>query len=135
MLRDLYSNLKVINATVAGPSDNTAVTSPIVDTRDYQSVIFVVQTGTLVDADATFAGVVAESDASNMSGSNAVIDEDLIGLETGVSFTFAEDNFEGKIGYIGNKRYVQLTITPSANASAAPIAILALGVPHRFPAT
>lgn len=135
MLRDLYSNLKVINATVAGPTDNTAVTSPIVDTRDYQSVIFVVQTGTLVDADATFAGVVAESDASNMSGSNAVIDEDLIGLETGVSFTFAEDNFEGKIGYIGNKRYVQLTITPSANASAAPIAILALGVPHRFPAT
>lgn len=134
MLRDLYSNLKVIAATVAGPTDNTAVASPIVDTRDYQSVVFVVQTGTLADADATFAGVVAESDASNMASSNAVADEDLIGLETGVSFTFAEDNFEGKIGYIGNKRYVQLTITPSANASAAPIAILALGVPHRLPA-
>lgn len=134
MLRDLYSNLKVIAATVAGPTDNTAVASPIVDTRDYQSVLFVVQTGTLADADATFAAVMAESDASNMASSNAVADEDMIGLESGVSFTFAEDNFEGKIGYIGNKRYAQLTITPSANAGAAPISIVALGVPHRFPA-
>jgi hypothetical protein len=134
MLRDLYNNLKVIGATVAGPTDNTAVQSPIVDTRDYQSVVFVVQTGTLADADATFAGVMAESDDSGMSGSNAVADEDLIGLEADVSFDYADDNFEGKIGYIGNKRYVQLTVTPSANASAAPIAILALGVPRRLPA-
>lgn len=134
MLRDLYNNLKVIGATVAGPTDNTAVQSPIVDTRDYQSVVFVVQTGTLADADATFAGVMAESEDSGMSGSNAVADEDLIGLEADVSFDYADDNFEGKIGYIGNKRYVQLTVTPSANASAAPIAILALGVPRRLPA-
>jgi hypothetical protein len=134
MLRDLYSNLKVIAATVAGPTDNTAVASPIVDTRDYESVCFVVMTGTLADADATFAAVMAESDNSNMSSSNEVANEDMIGLEADVTLDFADDNFEGKIGYIGNKRYVQLTITPSANASAAPIAILALGVPHRFPA-
>lgn len=134
MLRDLYSNLKVIAATVAGPTDNTAVASPIVDTHDYQSVLFVVMTGTLADADATFAAVMAESDASNMSGSNAVADEDMIGLESAVGFLFSDDNFEGKIGYIGNKRYAQLTVTPSANASAAPICILALGVPHRLPA-
>ena len=135
MLRDLYSNLKVINATVAAPADNTAIASPIVDTRDYSEVLFVVATGTLADADATFAAVMAESDASNMASSNAVADADLIGLETGVSFTFAEDNFEAKIGYIGNKRYAQLTITPTNNASGAPVTILALGVPRRFPAT
>lgn len=134
MLRDLYSNLKVIGATVAGPTDNTAVASPIVDTRDYQSVLFVVMTGTLVDADATFAAVMAESDNSNMSSSNAVADEDMIGLESAVGFLFSDDNFEGKIGYIGNKRYAQLTVTPSGNASAAPITILALGEPHRLPA-
>jgi hypothetical protein len=134
MLRDLYSNLKVIAATVAAPTDNTAIASPIVDTRDYQSVLFVVQSGTLADADATFAAVMAESADSGMSGSNAVADEDMIGLEADVTLDFADDNFEGKIGYIGNKRYAQLTITPSANASAAPISIVALGVPHRLPA-
>lgn len=134
MLRDLYSNLKVINATVAAPTDNTAITSPTVDTRDYDQVLFVVATGTLADADATFAAVMAESDNSNMSSSNNVDDTDMIGLESGVSFTFAEDNFEAKIGYIGNKRYVNLTITPTGNASAAPVTILALGVPRRFPA-
>lgn len=134
MLRDLYSNLKVIAATVAAPTDNTAVASPIVDTRDYQSVLFVVMTGTLADADATFAAAMAESDDSGMSGSNAVADEDMIGLEADVTLDFSDDNFEGKIGYIGNKRYAQLTVTPAANASAAPITILALGVPHRLPA-
>src|SRR5690606_12127442 len=134
MLRDLYSNLKVIGATVAAPTDTTAVASPIVDTQPYQEVLFVVQTGTLADADATFAAVMAEDDASNMGTSNAVADEDMIGLEADVSFDYADDNFEGKIGYIGNKRYVQLTVTPSANSSAAPITILALGVPRRFPA-
>jgi len=135
MLRDLYSNLKVIAATVSMLSDDTAVASPIVDTREYQSVLFVVQTGTLADANATFAAVMAESAASNMAGSNAVDDADMIGLETGVSFIFSDDDFEGKIGYIGNKRYVQLTITPTGNTGAAPISIVALGVPHRFPAT
>lgn len=135
MLRDLYSNLKVIAATVSMLSDNTAVASPIVDCRDYESVLFVVATGTLADADATFAAVMAESDASNMSGSNAVDDADMIGLETGVSFLFSDDDFEGKIGYIGNKRYAQLTVTPSGNTGAAPITIVALGVPLRRPAT
>jgi hypothetical protein len=134
MLRDLYSNLKVIAATVAAPTDTTAVASPIVDARDYQEVLFVVMTGTLGDADATFAAVMAESANSNMSSSNAVADEDMIGLEADVTFDFADDNFEGKIGYIGDERYVQLTVTPTGNASAAPITILALGVPHRFPA-
>ncbi len=134
MLRDLYSNLTVIGATVAGPTDNTAVASPIVDCRDYQSVLFVVLTGTLADADATFAAVMAEDDASNMGTSNAVADEDMIGLEADVSFDFSDDNAELKIGYIGNKRYAQLTVTPSGNSGAAPISIVALGVPHRLPA-
>jgi hypothetical protein len=134
MLRDLYSNLKVIGATVSAPTDNTAVASPIVDTRDYQSVLFLVATGTLADADATFAAVMEESENSNMSSSNAVADEDMIGLEADITLDFADDNFEGKIGYIGNERFVQLTITPSANASAAPITIVAVGVPHRLPA-
>lgn len=134
MLRDLYSNLKVIGATVAAGTDNTAVASPIVDTQPYEKVLFVVQTGTLADGDATFAAAMAEDDASNMGTSNAVADEDMIGLEADVSFDFADDGFEGKIGYIGNKRYVQLTVTPANNTAAAPIAILALGVPRRFPA-
>jgi hypothetical protein len=134
MLRDLYSNLKVIGSTILAGTDNTAIASPIVDTKAYEKVLFVVQAGTLADADATFAAAMAEDDASNMGTSNAVADEDMIGLEADVSFQFDDDGFEGKIGYIGNKRYVQLTVTPSGNTGAAPVAILALGVPRRFPA-
>lgn len=134
-MRDLYNNLKVIESTVSMLSDNTAVASPIVDCRDYESVLFVVAAGTLADADAVFTAVMAEADASNMAGSNAVDDSDMIGLEAGVSFLFSDDNFEGKIAYIGTKRYAQLTVTPTGNTGAAPISIIALGKPLRRPAT
>lgn len=134
MLRDLYSNLAVIGATVAAGTDNTAIASPIVDTREYQSVLFVICSGTLADADATFTAAMAEDTASNMGTSNAVADEDMIGLEADASFNYADDGEQRKIAYIGNKRYVQLTVTPANNTGSAPVTIVALGVPHRLPA-
>jgi hypothetical protein len=134
MLRDLYNNLKVIGGVDQAPTDNTAVVSPIVDTRDYQSLLFIILTGSLADADATFAALLEESDDSGMSGANAVDDADMIGTEAGASFIFSDDNKQFKLGYIGNKRYVRLTITPTGNGSAAAIAIAAVGVPHLKPA-
>lgn len=134
MLRDLYSNLTVIGSTVAAPTDNTAIASPIVDTKLYRSVLFVICTGTLADADATFAAAMAESDDSGMSGSNAVADDDMIGLEADASFNYADDGEQRKIGYIGLKRYAQLTVTPSANSGSAPVTIVALGEPFHLPA-
>lgn len=135
MLRDLYNNIKLIDAKVAAPTDNTAVVSAIIDTQDYSSVAFLIGTGTLADADATFTALLEEGDDSGLSDAAAVADDDMIGTEALASFTFADDNAEKKLGYIGLKRYVRLTITPANNASAAPISILAVGVPHRLPAT
>lgn len=135
MLRDLYHNLKVIAVKVAAPTDNTAVVSPIVDTRDYESVAFLIATGTLADADATFTALVEEDDASNMGTATAVADGDLLGTEAGASFNYSNDDASFKIGYKGNERYVRCTVTPAANASAAPITILAVGVPRVRPAT
>ncbi len=135
MLRDLYSNLKVIGVKVAAPTDNTAVAGPIVDTRDYSSVVHVIATGTLVDADATFATTFAESDDSGMSGATAIAAADMQGSLSGASFVFSNDDSSYKIGASSLKRYQQVTVTPSANASAAPISIIALGVPLRRPAT
>ena len=117
----------------APPTDNTAVVSPIVDTRDYQSLLFIILTGSLADADATFAALLEESDDSGMSDANAVDDADMIGTEAGASFIFSDDNKQFKLGYIGNKRYVRLTITPAGNGSAAAIAIAVVGAPHLKP--
>ncbi len=133
-MRDLFHNLAVIGATVAAPTDTTAVVSPIVDIKGYRSVMFAIATGTLADTDATFAALLEESDASDMSGATAVADADMHGTEAAASFGFADDNAEKKIGYHGNKRYCRLTVTPTANSGAAPITIMALGMPRELPA-
>lgn len=133
-MKDLYNNLKVISGTAAAPTNDTAVVSPIVDRRDYSALMFAVVTGTLADAGATFTALLEESDDSGMSGATAVADGDMHGTEAGASFTEANDSAVFELGYRGNKRYVRLTVTPSGNAAAAPIGIMALGKPKSYPA-
>lgn len=103
--------------------------------RDYHSILFLIASGTLADAGAEFTALLEESDASNLSGSNAVADADLLGTEALASFIQSDDNAVFKLGYRGYKRYVRLTVTPTNNASAAPIGVIAVGQPHMVPAT
>jgi hypothetical protein len=111
-------------------ADNTALVSQIVDTLGYGSVEFVVLTGTLADADATFAFTIQDGDVSNLSDAATVSADQLLGTTAAASFTFADDNKCFKIGYVGNKRYVRATVTPANNTGAAPIAgVWVLGKP------
>lgn len=119
MLRDLANNLtlkRAISPAAAG-TDNTAIVSQILDTRDFAAVMLSINIGALTDADATFAVLIEESDAANMSGANAVADADLNGTELLAGFQFDDDNEVRKIGYNGNKRYIRATITPTGNNS------------------
>jgi hypothetical protein len=75
-------------------------------------------TGTLTDADATFAVTLAESNDPAMAGSNAVAAGELLGTLALASFTFADDVKCKKLGYNGIRRYVQATITPTGNTQA-----------------
>lgn len=123
-IRDLHNNIapkRGISPVAAAQTDNTAIVSQVADTLGYESVEFVVLTGSLADADATFTVLVEESDSSG-SGYTAVADSDLLGLETQASFTFADDDKVFKIGYVGVKRYVRVTITPANNTGNACIA-------------
>jgi hypothetical protein len=116
-MRDLASNLhfKPAFPPVAAVTDNTAQVSTILDTYGFGSAVLAFNTGTLSDADATFTTLLEESDASDLSGSNAVADIDMIGTEVLASFTFATDGVCRKLGYIGVKRYIRATITPANN--------------------
>lgn len=100
---------------VAATTDNTAYVSQIADVADYDSATFAILTGSLADADATFTVLVEHGDVSNLSDAAAVPDADLTNLETTASFTFAADDSVRSIGYVGNKRYVRVTITPANN--------------------
>lgn len=137
--RDLINTLSYQRAIspVTQTNDSTAIVSQVIDMSTLHGLAFVIMTGTLSDANATFATLLEESDASDMSGSNEVADTDMLPLGTGqeaaASFDFGDDDSVLTIGYVGTKRYVRLTITPSGNDSgSAPIAVLAVGMPrHR----
>lgn len=125
-MRDIASNIAV-RAVIAPVvvSDNTAAVGTVIDRLGFDSLAYVIATGTLADADATFTVLLEESEASG-SGFTAVADADLIGTEADASFTFANDGVVRKLGYRGHKRYTRLTITPAGNSGSAPLAAVAV---------
>jgi hypothetical protein len=126
-MRDLFTNINVRRViSPVSVADNTALVGQIIDRKDFESLTYLIATGSIADADATFAVLLEESDDSGMSGATAVVDADLLGTEVLAGFRFDDDNETRKLGYVGSKRYTRLTITPSANASAAVISAVAL---------
>ncbi len=128
-MRDLANHIAVRRAIspAAAVTDNTAFVSQIIDLSGFDKMMFAIMAGSLADADATFTTLVEHGDAANLSDAAAVPDSQLTGTEALASFTFAEDNAVKKIGYVGPKRYVRLTITPannSGNAFFAAVAVL-----------
>jgi hypothetical protein len=112
-------------------TDNTAQVGAWIDRSGFQSLTFAIQTGTLADADATFAVLVEEANAADQSDHADVADSDMISQtagvapETAASFIFSDDNVTKKIGYIGLKQFVRITITPASNTGNAPLAVVA----------
>lgn len=135
-MEDLHNNItprRVISPVSL--ADNTAQVGQIIDRQGYEKLEYIIATGALPDADATFTALLEEGDAANLSDAAAVADKDLLGTEALASFTFADDNKVFKLGYVGNKRYTRLTITPANLAAGAELicAIAILGDPMNAP--
>lgn len=115
-------------------TDTTAQVTAVIDTQGYDSCAFLIQTGTLADADATFTVLVEDDDASGFGTAAAVDDIYLEPTEAVAGFSFAEDSDVRKIAYKGPKRYVRCTVTPVANSGNAPLSCMVmLGRPHEMP--
>ena len=134
-MRDLMNNVNIKRVlSPVSVADTPAQVGQIIDRQGYDSLTYVIATGSIADADATFTVLLEEGDVSNLSDAAAVADADLIGTEVLAAFQFDDDNECRKLGYKGNKRYTRLTITPVANASAALLAAVAvLGHPSVVP--
>ncbi len=129
MLQDLHNNVKCSRGISPAITEtgNTAFVSQIVDTNGFGSCEFVFIMGSIADADATFTVLVEDGAASNVSDAAAVADEYLLCLEAGTIAAghqagngaapgYADDNKVFKVGYVGPKRYVRVTVTPAANS-------------------
>ena len=137
-MRDLFSNVKIV--TLWDPIDlgtgNTPKVSEIIDTRDFNSCVIHVAYGSIADTDATFTVLLEDGDDSGLTDNAAVADAYLNGTELGATPLFSNDNTGFKLGYVGPKRYVRLTLTPAANTGAIlTSAIAILGDPKLAPQT
>ena len=135
MNNDLHSNLKVQRViSPISQAGNTAMVGAIIDRQGFGALEFAITLGTITTAGTTYTALLEEGDASDLSGSNAVADADLIGTEALASFVDSEVNTTKKLGYRGNKRYVRLTMTPAGNTGASTMsAIAVLGSPFLSP--
>jgi len=135
-MQDLHNNTHPRRgiSPAAAVADNTPFVSQIVDLAGHDAAEFVILTGSLADADATFATLVEHGDAANLSDAAAVPDDQLLGLENQASFAFGDDDKVFKIGLRTSKRYARVTITPAANSGNAFIAgVWILGHPRNAP--
>lgn len=131
---ELHNSIEVRRAIspVSGAGSDAAQVSQIIDRRNYEGVEFIIALGALDDANATFAVLVEDGDAANLSDNAAVDDAQLLGTEAAASFQYDSDNGVRKIGYVGAKRYVRLTITPTGNTGAWLVSAVALLFNGRF---
>ena len=110
----------------AAVTDNTPLVGNVIDVLGYDCLTFSILIGSLADADATFAVTVEHGNASNLADAVAVPADQLVGTLPLAGFTFADSYKTRKIGYVGNKRFVRLTVTPANNSGAAYISALAM---------
>ena len=126
-MKDNFNEINVKRVlSPASVADNTAQVGEIVDSQGFNSRTYLIATGSLADADATFTVLLEDGATANLADAVAVDNAYLLGTEALASFIFSDDNKCFKLGYIGNKRYTRLTITPAANASAALLCAVAV---------
>lgn len=135
-MRDTVTSIHPLRAiSPQSISDNTALVGQIIDRQGYDSLTFVIATGNLADADATFAVAVEHGDQASLSDVTTATATELVGSVVDAGFTFADDDKTRKIGYQGPRRYVRIKITPANNTGAANLcAVAVLGQPHVAPA-
>lgn len=131
---DLHSNVEVKPAlTPRTISTATATAGSIVDTNGFRSLEFVIASGTLTDG--TYTPKLEAGDASDLSDAVEVTAaKGLLGTIAGATFAATDDNATKRLGYVGGRRYVRLTITSATVTSGGTLAAVAvLGNPWVVP--
>lgn len=125
---DLHNNVairKVISPI--SQAGNAAMVGTIIDRLGFGALEFAITLGTVTTAGTAYTALLEDADevAFNVTNS-AVADAQLLGTEALASFIDSEVNTTKKLGYIGNKRFVRLTMTPAGNTGASTMGAVAI---------
>ena len=120
-MQDISKELNLaiaLNATAI--SSNTTTAGNAIDLQGYEALVLEIRTGAYTDG--TYTPLVRESD-DNVTY-NDVADADLTILEADAVISAA--NTVKKIGYVGHKRYVKLSIVSASVTSGATLGATAI---------
>lgn len=123
-MRDLHHNIKVSNALdTQAISTNTTTNGEVIDTRDFDTLEFAIKAGAVTDGN--YTPLIEHSDVDTFGGEQeAVADKFLLGTEAEAQVDAA--NEVKKIGYVGHKRYVRLSIVSAGTTSGGTLGAMAL---------
>lgn len=132
-MRDLHNNIKTQSAfNSALINSNTTTNGLIIDMQGFEAVEFIIQSATITDG--SFTPLVRHGEASDLSDAADVPDASLLGTEAAAAFAAADDNTVKKIGYIGGKRYVRLSLVSTGVTSGGTLAAIAVkALPSQAP--
>lgn len=132
MEKDLHSNVKqVVAKTAAAISTTTTTVGSIIDTAGYESLEYIVLSGTITDG--AYALKLEQGDDSGLSDAADVPADEVLGVLTG--FVAADDDTVKRVGSIGKKRYQRLSIVSTGVTTGANFfaAVGVLGDPQSGP--
>ncbi len=132
-MKDLHNNLSPTSAFNTRTINTNATTNgTIIDRQGFEALQFVLYSGTLTDG--SYTPVLEHGDAANLSDAASVPAADLLGTIAGATIAVTDDNAVKRVGYIGSKRYVRLSVTSATVTTGGMLGALALrGYPTLLP--
>lgn len=122
---DLHS---IINNKVAlnygAISTNTTTVGSIIDTKNFESLEFIIYSGTITDG--TFTPKLEAGDEADGSDFAEVDEAFILGTIANATFTGANDNATKRIGFVGHDRYVRLSLVSTSVTSGGSLGAVAL---------
>ena len=133
--KDLFSNVNVVEAIVPGTYLNGSDPTPVtIDTKGYESCLLVLTTGTVTDAQ-----TLNVQDSADDDSYDDVVSGDVVGgsskLTAFETIAAGDDDTVKALGYIGNKRYLQVACSGAGETGAVFGIVAILGHAQYRPAT
>lgn len=132
-MKDLHNNITVLPAITPQAVGTSGISggklSAILDRRGYDAAEFIYSYGATATVADAITAVVYEAAATGDSFTS-VANADLLGSEGPTLITAAG---AGRIGYVGNKRYLKIRLYGTGHATGIVSAALVLGNPASAP--
>ena len=128
---DIHNNIKPqVALNINTVNSDTTTIGEIIDTKGFESIEFVVASGTVTDG--LFNFVLEEGDDAGLSDATVLDSSQILGAL--LEFTSAADNTTFRVGSIGKDRFQRLSmISTGTSLGGLFSAIAILGNPHTGP--